>query len=288
MQSLKRELRKETKRLLQRNNRSRRNLLIRLVLLLGLTGGALWGYLSQVADYRFRQGEKAFAAGEYQEAADWFLRVQESSPAGERAAEALLLVAEIQNLKLNRFREALRSYLLLIRDYPDAPEVETALRQAASLSQERLGEPLEALMLWQALLERRVADGDRVQRQVADCYFRLDNLPQARIEFENLLQNYPQSPLLPLATYRLGQIDAMLDNEKGAAQAYAEVRERWPDSLYAVEAAFGSAMILERQGRLQEAESLLLGLNPAATDQALLKQRLEQIRERMAEKKRAI
>lgn len=287
MQKLQRDLKREARRFRNRNKppRHRRLLLGLLVGILAL--GLFLGHRPILEQYYFDRGERAFAAAEHQQAVDSFLLARHHNPDGEKAAAALLLAADIENLKLGQFREALRHYLLVIRDYSEHPEAKSALRQAATLSQERLGEPLEALMLWQMLLTHAISDGDRVQRRIADCYFRLENFSQARIEFESLLLNYPESPLRALAQFRIGEIHAIMAEEAEAFQAMVAVREQWPDSRYAVEAGFSIAKYLERQGRLQEAEQLLLELREKA-DSALVEQRLKQVRTRIAEKKKAI
>ena len=88
---------------------------------------------------------------------------------------------------------------------------------------------------------------------MADCYFRLNNFEQARIEFESLLKNYPDSALIAEVQYRIAMTYALEGKLPEAAAAYRLVMERWPDSPYALEASFGLATVLEEQEKLLEA-----------------------------------
>ena len=54
--------------------------------------------------------------------------------------QALFQAAEIQDLYLGHYSDALLNYLLLERDYPDATEVDPARRQVAVLYKYRLND----------------------------------------------------------------------------------------------------------------------------------------------------
>jgi TolA-binding protein len=131
-------------------------------------------------------------------------------------------------------------------------------------------------------------DNDQWQYEVADCYFRLSNFEQARIEFENLLNNYPHSDLAAEVRYRIAMTYALEGKLSDAAAVYRQVMQDWPDSPYAIEASFGLAMVLEEQEELLEALKILEELDGIYPKQDILKRKTDQVRERIAKKKKAI
>jgi len=123
---------------------------------------------------------------------------------------------------------------------------------------------------------------------VADCYFRLNNFAQARIEFESLLKNDPKSDLFAEVQYRIAMTYALEGKLPEAAGAYRVVIERWSESPYAVEANFGLATVLEEQEELVEALKILEELKGIYPKEDILARKTEQVRERIEKKKKAI
>jgi len=127
-----------------------------------------------------------------------------------------------------------------------------------------------------------------LQYEVADCYFRLNNFEQARIEFENLLSNYNFSDLTAEVRYRIAMTYALEDKLPEADAAYRLVMQGWPESPYATEASFGLATVLEEQGELLEALKILEELDGIYPKQDILQRKTDQVRERIEKKKKAI
>jgi TolA-binding protein len=127
-----------------------------------------------------------------------------------------------------------------------------------------------------------------MQYEVADCYFRLNNFDQARIEFDSLRKKHPQSPLIAEVQYRIAMTYALEGKLPEAAGAYQLVMERWADSPYALEARFGLATVLEEQEELLEALKILESLAGIYPNQGILERKTVQVRERIAKKKKAI
>lgn len=253
-------------------------------------GAGFWYYNKQKTstEEAFKQAQALQVDGKYKAAAKIFLRLHAEHPGDMRAARALYLAAQIQELYLSRYSDALLNYLLLERDYPDAAEVEPARRQVAMLYKYRFNECSQAIAVYQKVLDEPGRDHDQLQYEVADCYFRLNNFEQARIEFESLLKTYPDSDLLAEVEYRIAVTYALEDKLPEAAGAYRRVIERWPDSPYALEAGFGLATVLEEQEKLTEALEILEGLAGNYPKQDILERKIEQVRERIAKKKKAI
>lgn len=256
------------------------------LLLLLLIGGGVWYWanLDSLLEARFQKGLALRDAGDAAGAAHLLKDLQEGHPRFARAPEALLQAGQLLHLSLARYQDALLAYLTVERDYPTSPQAAEARRQVAELYKYRLDDQARAISAYQRLLDDAGDEADRVQYEVADSYFRLNNFEQTRIEFENLMRNYPASLLLPEVQYRIAVTLALEGDFNGAIAAYREVPARWPQSPYALEASYGLAGVLEERERLQEALTLLKELQGRYPNQDALERRLEKLRERIGKK----
>lgn len=261
-----------------------------LALLLLLTIGGFWYHSNLQArlEKKFQQGLFLRQTGEYQAAASLFALLHEEHPDCVRASDALYQVAEIQDLYLGNYSDALLNYLLLERDYPDSEQIPGALKQVAVLYKYRLGDCDEAISAYQKVLDQESLDHDQHQYEVADCYFRLNNFNQARIEFESLLKIEPESELVAEVQYRIAVTYALEGLLPEAAGAYRLVIERWAESPYALEARIGLAAVLEEQEELLEALKILEELVGSYPNPEVLERKTLQVRERIEKKKKAI
>ncbi|MHB8708126.1 MAG: tetratricopeptide repeat protein [Desulfuromonadales bacterium] len=286
IEKLKKQILLEELRRRGKKPRHQRLLLAGAVLLTVLLAGFFWyrANLDGILEKRFQKGLALRDAGEVAAAAELLSDLQTEHPGFNRAPEALLQAAKILNFSLNRFPEALLAYLSLERDYAATPQAAEARRQVAELYKYRLDDQSRAITAYQRLLDDAWDDADRLQYEVADCYFRLNNFEQARIEFENLLRNYPASALAPEVQFRIAVIHALEGDADNAMAAYREVPSRWPHSPYAVEAQFGLATVLEERERLREALAILEGLQGRYPNQQALTQRIAHLQGRIGKK----
>ncbi|MEJ2470598.1 MAG: tetratricopeptide repeat protein [Desulfuromonadales bacterium] len=264
--------------------------LLVLVLIVILAGGGLWYRANGQArlDRTLAKGLELRESGQYGQAVALFLNLYEKHPGYQEAPEALYQAAEIQEIYLRRPAEALLTYLLLERDYPEAQQVAAAQERVAVLYKYRLNDCGQAIAAYQKVLDRSGPENDRLQYEMADCYFRLNNFEQSRIEFENLLNNYPLSDRIAEVQYRIAVTYALEGKRPEAAAAYRRVAEDWPDSPYALEARFGLATVLEEQEELREALQILEDLDGIYPKTDILKKKTDQVRERIDKKKKAI
>ena len=261
-----------------------------LTLLSTIAAGGFWYYtnLQTRLEETFQKGLALRQAGQYVEAVELFEQLHDQNPTFARIPEVLFQTAEIQELYLERYSDALLTYLMLERDFPEAAEVMPAMKQVAALYKYRLNDCSQATAVYQKILDLPVLEKDQLQYEVADCYFRLNHFDQARIEFDSLLKNYPDSTLIAEVQYRIAMTYALEGKQPEAAGAYRLVVELWPESSYALEASFGLATVLEEQEKLLEALKILEDLAGHYPKQDILERKTEQVRERIEKKKKAI
>lgn len=286
------------KRLLQEELRRRRRnspvyrllvFLVPLVLLVAII--AVWYHYSTLEERlhaSFARAENLVLRGDYEDAIVEYRDIYEDHPDFVLAPNALFRAGEVQNLFVKRFHDALLLFHNLERDYPDSPFVAEALRQEAEIYKSRLRDYGRAAALYQKLLDLGMEPADRFQYELSDCYFRLNNFEQARIEFENLLKSWPESSLTTEVEYRIGMSYALDGNLKEAEKAFRTILKQKPDDSFAVETKFSLASVLEDQERLREALKVLRELEGIYPAPEALQRKIEKIEDRIQKKKRAV
>ncbi len=271
-------------------NRTRnRILLVAIPLVLLLIGGLT--YLAKRDDLfaaRYSKGIELWEGGAYEKAVVTLRDIYDDYPGFPLAPDALFQSAEILNMNLHRYQEALLAYLLVLKDYPENPLNDRALRQVANIYKYRLFDYPAAIVAYQRLLDRGAKGRDRLQYEVADAYFRLNNFEQARIEFETLVSENPRSELVAEARYRSGvclNLEGKYQEAEGVLEALIK---EGPDTTFGIEARFALAETLEQMERLRESRRVLEDLQGVYPNDEALELKLEQVNERIDKKKRAI
>lgn len=291
MTKLRKQLLKEERKTSRKTNRRFFFRLIGGLLLLSLsTGGFLFynGYFEDALEKQYQRATALLDEGEYRRAISRLRGIHEHHPESSRAPQALYLAGEVLFLHLDENQEALLNFLLIERDYPDSDWCQAARRRVAEIYKDHLRDYERALVAYQKLLDAGASQPDRVQYDIADCYFRLNNFEQARIEFENLLKNHPDSALLPEVLYRIGAAFFLEGKLHDAELVLTRAQQDHQDSPFAGEATFMLAQVHEERGELKAALKLLQDLEQHYPDKPALTRRLENIRQRIKKKRRAI
>lgn len=281
-------MREELKRR-RKNSRRPRILICIVLLLLACSAGAYYLVtMDQRLVARYILGEKMVGAGHYVEAVEAFRSIHEGHGSFRLSPQALFREAEVLNHYLERYHEAILAYLTVEKDYPDTEQARKAQELVAEVYKNRLRDYGRAIVAYQKLLDSGAADGDRIQYEIADSYFRLNNFEQARIEFESLLKNYSDSPLVAEVRYRIAVAYSLEGESKEAEEAFRVTMKEWPDSPYAVEARFGLATVLEERDELRAALQILEELKGVYPNAEALSKKTDQVKERISKKKRAV
>ena len=262
---------------------------IALLLIVCLGGSAY--YLSQRERWieeDFHQADQLVEAGKYQKALAAYQDLQKRYPDFHLSPRALFQSGEVLNLYLKSYPKALLAYLMVIKDYPDSEFADTAQLQVAEIYKNRMGDYGRAIVAYQKLLDNGYEHGDRLQYEIADTYFHQNNFEQARIEFESLTKNYPDSSLIPEVEYRIAVIYSLEGETVKAEEAFQGVIERYEQTPYALEARFGLATLLEEREELLASLKILEALEGKYPNPEALAKKTEQVRERIKKKKKAI
>lgn len=217
--------------------------------------------LDSTLETEFAQAGIELGKGNYQAALDDYEAIRRRNPTFHLAGQALYQGAEIKNLYQKRYPEALLDYLTLQQTYPEERELtRRAQLRIAEIYKNRQHDYGRAADEYRKALALGVEHPDRIQYEIADSNFRQEAYKEAIAEFVRLRRDYPASPLLAEAGYRVATVYSLLGESELAAQAFREVMARWPENPYAGEARFGLATVLEERDNLTEALSLLHSL----------------------------
>jgi TolA-binding protein len=290
------EIRKLQKRLLREELRRRRKnskfyrLLVpaTLLLLILLFGGLIW-YVSgfdQRLEKDFHRAEELVAQGSYDQAVAVLTELHQEYTSHTLGREALYKVGEVRSLYQQQYAEAILAFLAVEESYPDSDMGLQAQRQVADIYKNKLRDYPRALVVYQRLLERGLNDSDRIQHEIADAYFRMNDFKQALLEYEALRSSYPDSPLQAEVRYRMGITLSLEGKGKEAEVFFREVISLWPQSPFALESKFSLATVLEERDELAAAMKVLEELKGSYPNTELLNRRLTQLRERLVNQKR--
>ncbi len=236
----------------------------------------------------FSKGIELESQGRLTAAEASYRELYQRYPQAEEAAEALFKIGKLWQYDHLDEQRALLNYLQLEHDYPDSRLVLPAREEAAQIVKQTLRDYSRAIEFYQRLLDLNMGTPDQYYYEIADCYFRLENYPQARIELQTLLENYPHSHLVPDALYRMGGILLLEGRGEGARQAWQRLIEEYPDNQYRVLAEFDLAKLLEEKDHLQEALQRYRALEENSSRSSLLREKIEHLQRRIEDKKKAI
>ncbi|WP_161807376.1 tetratricopeptide repeat protein [Geoalkalibacter ferrihydriticus] len=274
----------------RRRKTNKRWLLLPAALLIAALAGGGWYYSHQenFIERKFERAQGLLIEKNYAEAAHLLQTLTRQHPDFNRADEALFRLGEVQHLYLKKDQDALLTFLLVEKNYPDSPFNLRAQRLAADIYMDRLEDYGRAVIAYQKLLDQGVAEGDQLQYRIGEAYFRLNNFEQARIEWESLLKLFPDSSLVPEAGYRIAVSWSLEGEYEQAAEEFERVYATWPEHPYGLEARFGLASLLEEQEQLVAALEILQELRGHYPRPEVLEQRIIQVEERIEKKQDAI
>jgi len=282
-------LKEELKRSRQKSFFWRRGLPGILLILALFFGGLLYTTtrLESILEADFSKAGMAVGARDYQQALDYYEGIYRRNPTFHLAGQALYQSAEIKNLYLKRYPEALLDYLSLQQKYQEEYALaRNAQLRIAEIYKNRQRDYRRAAAEYRKALDLGVENPDRIQYEIADSYFRQEAYNQAVEAFVELRRNYPQSLLLAEAGYRVATVYSLLGENEAAIESFREVMSRWPTSPYAVEARFGLAAVLEERDNFAEALSLLYSLRGEYNNADALAKKIEMLELRMKKKQR--
>lgn len=225
--------------------------------------------------------------GQISSAEESYLQLAEKYVGSAEAAEALFRRAKLQQYDQHDVRRALLTYLQLEKDYPHSQFLLAAREESAHIVKFALRDYPQAIVFYQRLIDLGQGPLDRYLYELGDCYFRLENYTQARIEFETLIEDYPHSALVADALFRKGGLLVLENRNSEARQIWEQLIELYPESSYRPQTEFNLAKLLEEEDRLVDALEKYRQLTDFPRP-AMLQEKIDHLEKRIAAKKKAI
>lgn len=182
----------------------------------GLAGGCS----SENAKSRFLQAENFWRQGKHEAAVVEFDRIYRKDPKGAIGLQALYRSGVTEALFLQHPSEALRKLSLYVETSSDPLQQYEAARLMGDL-----------------------------------LYSNLEQYEQAISHFQKLIGMRPQSPDVAEYLFKIAKSQFFLWRFEDALQIYEEVRRRFPQSRWAVDAEFERGVVLFTQGRERAQQS---------------------------------
>ena len=277
-----------TKDLKAKRTRRRRAVVLGSLLLIGMAvAGSHFLWDSYLPAALLQQGVRLEQQNDLTEAIKTYEELIEHYAASKEASNALYRHGRILQHDLGEDQRALLSFLRLEIDYPQSELVRSAQQEAAELTKYRLDSCEQAIPIYQRLFEESGVDGDQYLYEIADCYARLNNWPQAAIEFEALLASFPESALSSMTSYRLADSWLLSNQQEKARAGFEQIVKIYPESQIVHEARFRLAEMLEEEEHLKEALRAYSALT-GYPRQRLLKQKILRLKKRIARKEKVL
>lgn len=150
---------------------------------------------------------------------------------------------------------AVQNYRLLVDQYPASPLAGDALYRLAHLLQKK-GDFLQASELFGRLVSSFPAHDLAAQAVFAQasCLGKAQKHEQAVAAYARLLEAYPKCPFVEDSLYQKATVETYLRRDAVALETWRSLLGRFPATKYGADARFWTGVLLEENGKLEEAE----------------------------------
>jgi len=194
---------------------------------------------------------------------------------------------ELAYLFLAEYRRALHHFKALAE--LDAGEDGFAAREAiAEIARFKSNDLRQAIVEYQHLLELypEHPQAPRIQLEVAHCYAQLGDHQQARVEARLMLERYPDSEQTHEVILLVADGLALEGNLQGAIDEYEKFLKDYKSSTLVPTAAFQLATCYEEAGRPEIAHRRLAEIATQLDDPRPVRQKMERLKARMRQRGR--
>ena len=168
---------------------------------------------------------------------------------------------------------AVQYYRMLVDQFPSSPLAGDALYRLAHQLQKK-GDFLQAAELFGRLAGDFPAHELAAQATFAQasCLGKALKNEQAVAAYARLLEKYPKSPFVEDSLYQKASVETFLRRDAQAMETWRDLLTRFPTTKYVADARFWDGVLLEENGKLEDAEAAFraaLGVKPSPAEELM-------------------
>jgi tetratricopeptide (TPR) repeat protein len=187
-----------------------------------------WYFRSDRSDVKvaMERARDSWRSGAYEEAIEAYSNLQSRNPSSALAPECLWEIATIYYYNLYDISNAMHYFDRVIDEYPRSPLCQQSHLKLAEIFERELNEPNSAVKHWEAALKLGMdsAEEQEVEFRIADAEFKMNELDEAFVGFEQLAQSSDTDHhLAQQSKIRLGILLELSKDYEGAIRQFSGV-----------------------------------------------------------------
>ena len=259
------------------------------------TGGSIcallfWVIVSRgewISSRLFSAAEEKWRQEDYLGAIHDYERIIERHPKSDSVSEAYYSKGVISFLYLDDPKTAAASFEKFLAKASHKTNTEHLLfsrKYLAEIYEKKLKRPIEAIAVYEAMIAASSDQEEIAQNRyhIGELYYAMGGMAQARVEWDLLVQNNPESRLVPAALYRKGGTYFVTKNCKEAVAVYKKLYEAYPDDEMGRFGKFRAANCLEMNRQPKEALLLYQALEGHYPDPDLISRKMASLEQLIA------
>lgn len=250
--------------------------LVVLLLVLGFGCDASPQRNMELAAKRMDQGDYLGAAREYE-------RMVEAFPKNRLTGDAYYWLGILYFHYLDDPQNSLEAFRGLVEKFPSNENTPSALFSMGELYEKKLGDARSAITTFQRLLVpgQDQSLSEKAHFRIAEIYFDLRELDQARTEWEAFIRKNPKSPQNGEALYRISGTYFIQKRYEEAYQHYQSLAIKYPATPLFLEAKYKMANCLDEMMRYRESLGIYESILESYPNRKVIEIKIQEIRNRL-------
>ena len=243
--------------------------------------------------------EKLWHEGSYAAAVAEYERVIQKDEMSELGTMATYRSAITQTLFLNEHAAAIKKFSRIIDLHRESPLAYESYKQIGDILFQKLEQYEQAYSHYQRMLQVYPSEPHRaeIRFRMAKCLFHLVRLPEAKLAFEAIVKEFPDSEWAEKADFEVGIILVADGNRtqsqdtkaanlkfKDAMQKFSDFQKKFPNSALKTQAQFEIGGIYEELEQLDAAQKAYEELKSTYPQPNLVELKLKRIQDRKRQK----
>jgi len=234
-----------------------------------------------------KEADNLLFHNEYRAAIRLFLQIVDRYPSSPQAETALLRTGETFFLNIGEPEKAVEYFTKLTNNFPKGEKAKEAREYIALIYEETLNDYDKAVVQYQKLIEKGgLKSKDFYQFAIAQSFYKKGDYRQAIIEYEAVKKQYPRSRLITRTEYEIGNCFFVMGDCKTASKHYNNLIKKHPKNEWRSDILLTLGTCLEEKEDYAGALNIYKELEKSYPNKELIKKKVEMVIERVKDKNR--